>query len=370
MTHAAIIKSVPGMNNSTFSSDDDRWQAVLRRDATADGAFFFSVATTGVYCRPSCGARQPRRENVAFHHTPADAEAAGFRPCKRCKPNETPAWTARENLVARACRFIEAAETTPVLADIAAQAGLSPYHFHRIFKEITGITPKAYAASHRTKNVKGRLKHSSTVTEAIYDAGYNANSRFYETATGVLGMTPKEYRAGAKGQHIHYGIQKCSLGFLLVAATGRGICAIQLGDNEDTLLDELRAEFPAAQLLPANETLDSWLVSVLSLVEDGKPTRQTLPLDIRGTAFQQQVWQALQDIPAGETATYAEVATAIGKPKAVRAVANACANNRLAVAIPCHRVVRSDGSLSGYRWGVGRKRKLLAREVSAREASE
>ncbi|WP_262690220.1 bifunctional DNA-binding transcriptional regulator/O6-methylguanine-DNA methyltransferase Ada [Kordiimonas aestuarii] len=363
MTHAATINVAPDMTDNTYRTNDDKWQAVLKRDATADGAFFFSVATTGVYCRPSCGARQPRRENVDFHNSPEAAEGAGFRPCKRCRPDETPAWAEREALVARACRFIEDADTTPVLADIADHIGLSPYHFHRVFKEITGITPKAYADSHRTRSVKGSLKESRTVTDAIYDAGYNANSRFYENAQGFLGMTPREYRTGAAGKSIRYTVSECSLGLMLVAATERGVCAIQLGDSREALKADLRAEFPEAEIDEATDTLGGMLTTALALVDRGKKAGESLPLDIRGTAFQQRVWQALQDIPDGKTATYKDIAKAIGKPGAVRAVANACANNRIAVAIPCHRVIRSDGSLSGYRWGVDRKRKLLDKEA-------
>lgn len=367
MTHAATIRMTPAGNSvtrgTTYQDNEAKWQAVIGRDARADGSFFFSVLTTGVYCRPSCGARTPRRENVDFHASPEAAEKAGFRPCKRCRPLDTPAWTEREALVARACRFIEEAESTPVLADIAAHAGLSPYHFHRIFKEITGVTPKAYASSHRTRSVKGSLKESRTVTEAIYDAGYNTGSRFYEKAPGFLGMTPTEYRAGAKGLTVRYSISPCSLGFMLMGTTARGICTIQLGDSEAGLVAALRAEFPGARLEEAADDMNGWLKGALTLVDKGKQTLGTLPLDIRGTAFQQQVWQALRDIPEGETRTYTEVAEAIGKPKAVRAVANACANNRIAVAIPCHRVIRGDGSLSGYRWGVERKAKLLKREA-------
>lgn len=366
MTHAASITTAPAnktvTHGQTYENNEAKWRAVLDRDARADGSFFFSVLTTGVYCRPSCGARTPRRENVDFHASPEAAEKAGFRPCKRCRPLETPAWAAREELVARACRFIEEAETTPVLAEIAAHVGLSAYHFHRVFKEITGVTPKAYASSHRTRSVKGSLKDSRTVTEAIYDAGYNAGSRFYEKAQDFLGMTPQQYRSGAPGVTVRYSISPCSLGFMLVGATERGICTLQLGDSREALMEALSREFPNATLEDATEGMQDWLAGALALVDDGK-ARDSLPLDIRGTAFQQKVWQALRAIPAGETRTYTEVAEAIGKPKAVRAVASACASNRIAIAIPCHRVIRGDGSLSGYRWGVERKAELLKREA-------
>ncbi|WP_020400655.1 bifunctional DNA-binding transcriptional regulator/O6-methylguanine-DNA methyltransferase Ada [Kordiimonas gwangyangensis] len=367
MTHAATFTlqaaNKPVTEDTAYDDNEAKWRAVLSRDARADGSFYFSVLTTGVYCRPSCGARTPKRENVDFHTCPEAAEKAGFRPCKRCRPLESPAWAERQALIARACRFIEDAESTPVLADIAAHVGLSAYHFHRIFKEITGVTPKAYASSHRTKNVRGSLKESRTVTEAIYDAGYNANSRFYEKAQGFLGMTPKQYRAGGSGLVVRYSISPCSLGFMLMGATERGICTIQLGDNREALMDALKAEFPRATLEEATDDMNGWLKGALTLVDKGKQTLDTLPLDIRGTAFQEQVWQALRAIPEGETKTYSQVAEAIGKPKAVRAVANACANNRIAIAIPCHRVIRGDGSLSGYRWGVERKAKLLKREA-------
>ncbi len=361
MSVETIIK-MTDPEGSDYKTDEAKWQALLRRDKTADGQFFFSVATTGVYCRPSCGARQPRRENVAFHSTPVDAEAAGFRPCKRCKPTETPTWHERTKLVADACRFIEDAETAPPLADVAAHVGLSPYHFHRVFKEITGVTPKAYATSHRAKNVKGSLKESRTVTEAIYDAGYNTNSRFYENAQGILGMTPKEYRAGGAGKTIRYAIATCSLGFILVGATEKGVCTIQLGDDRTALEAALIGEFPGATLEEASTTLKAWVSTAIAMIEDGKAPPADLPLDIRGTAFQQKVWSALREIPAGETKSYKDVAEAIGAPEAVRAVARACASNRIAVAVPCHRVVRSDGGLSGYRWGVERKRALLEKE--------
>ncbi|WCL53806.1 bifunctional DNA-binding transcriptional regulator/O6-methylguanine-DNA methyltransferase Ada [Gimibacter soli] len=361
MKHMANLKGSPLVPAADYETDDARWRALLARDARADGRFYFSVATTGVYCRPSCAARQPRRENVAFHTTMAEAEAAGFRACKRCKPDETPAWHAREKMVARACRFIEDAETPPTLDMIAADAGLSPYHFHRLFKQVTGVTPKAYAASHRAKSVKGSLKGSRTVTEALYDAGFNASSRFYEGAKDMLGMTPGEYRGGAVGKTIRYTILPCTLGLMLVGATDVGVCTIQFGDDEQALQAALVAEFPEARFEGATERFGDWVKAALAFVETGEGAAK-LPLDIAGTAFQRRVWAALQAIPAGETVSYKQVAEAIGEPAAVRAVARACASNRIAVAIPCHRVVRADGGLSGYRWGVARKRTLLDRE--------
>lgn len=356
------------LTETEFKSDAEKWQAVVARDKSADGSFFLSVATTGVYCRPSCGARQPNRENVAFHETCADAENAGFRPCMRCKPDEAPSWNQRNELVAKACRFIERAETAPVLAEIAAEVGLSPYYFHRLFKELTGITPKAYATSHRADRVKGSLRDRASVTEAIYDAGYNANSRFYEKAGSFLGMTPQQYRSGAAGQVIQYSIRSCSLGMMLLAATERGVCTIKFGDDSAALEAILFEEFPGAKLGKDDPAFDAWVDAALALVETGGRTEAELPLDIQGTAFQQKVWKALQHVPPGETATYSEIAARIDAPKAVRAVASACANNRIAVAIPCHRILRKDGGLGGYRWGIERKRKLLEREAGDERA--
>lgn len=345
-----------------FKSDDERWQAVCTRNKKADGAFYFAVETTGIFCRPSCGARQPRRENVIFYDTREAAESAGYRACKRCKPDVARSWNDQEQLVARACRFIEAAETTPKLEDIAAEVGLSPYHFHRTFKEVTGVTPKAYAASHREQAVRDSLRNVDTVTEAIYGAGYNANSRFYEKAQSFLGMQPQEFKKGGYGKTIQYVIRECALGLMLLAATDQGVCSIRLGDDAKMLEAELQSEFPGAVLTGSDDTFESWVDAALDLIDARRPSGRRLPLDIRGTVFQQRVWKALQTIPAGETASYKEIAEQIGSPKAVRAVAQACASNPVAVAVPCHRVVRSDGALSGYRWGVERKKKLLKQE--------
>jgi len=343
-------------------TDEEKWRAVVRRDKSADGRFFYSVSTTGVYCRPSCGARQPRREIVCFHDSPAAAEAAGYRPYKRCRPHRAAEWRERSDLVARACRFIEGSTSPPTLEQVAAFVGLSPFHFHRVFKQVTGLTPRAYASAHRSRSVRDSLRRSGSITEAIYDAGYNANSRFYENARAILGMSPSEYRSGGVGKVIHYAIKTCSLGLMLIGATDHGICTIQLGDTATALKDVLVAEFPGAELRePEGKTLSAWIDAAFALVDTGR-TAEDLPLDIRGTAFQEKVWAALRAIPPGETASYKQVAQAIGAPNAVRAVAQACASNRIAVAIPCHRVVRSDGALSGYRWGPERKQALLARE--------
>ncbi|MBA4284226.1 MAG: bifunctional DNA-binding transcriptional regulator/O6-methylguanine-DNA methyltransferase Ada [Xanthomonadaceae bacterium] len=344
--------------------NDPRWPRVLARDASADGQFFYSVKTTGVYCRPSCGARPARPENVAFHLTTADAAAAGFRPCKRCKPDQPPLAEQHAGLVARLCRQIEQAEAPPTLDELAAAAGISSFHLHRVFKAVTGLTPRAYAAAHRAKRVRSELDRAGRVTDAIYDAGYNSNGRFYAEADNLLGMTPSDYRAGGTNTEIRFAIGECSLGAILVAASARGICAILLGDDPDALARDLQDRFPKASLIGADAGFEATVARVVGLVEAPR-LGHDLPLDVRGTAFQQRVWQALREIPAGQTASYAEVAQRIGAPTSMRAVAQACGANALAVAIPCHRVVKSDGALSGYRWGVARKRSLLDREAQA-----
>jgi len=349
---------------ATFIGDDERWEAVKRRDRDADGAFYYSVLTTGVYCRPTCAARLPRRENVGFHATCADAERAGFRPRKRCRPNEAALAERQAAAVAKACRSIEQAEEAPSLDTLAETAGMSRFHFHRVFKAQTGVTPKAYADAHRAERVRAELAQSDTVTAAIYGAGFNSNGRFYATSFDLLGMTPTEFRAGGTGAAIRFAVGECSLGSILVAATPKGICAISLGDDPDALVRGLQDRFPKAQLIGGDKAFERLVAGVVGFVE-APAQGLDLPLDLRGTAFQQRVWQALRKIPAGTTATYTEIARRIGRPKAVRAVAQACAGNAIAVAIPCHRVVRLDGSLSGYRWGVARKRALLDKEAAA-----
>ncbi len=341
---------------------DPRWAAVVDRDATADGSFYYSVKTTGIYCRPSCAARPARPENVQFHATRADAERAGFRACKRCKPNEDSLAAQYAVKITALCRFIEAAEQPPSLDTLAARAGMSAYHLHRMFKLVTGVTPRAYASAHRAKRVQQGLRESETVTGAIYGAGYNSNGRFYEEANGLLGMTPTAYRAGGANTSIRFAVGQCSLGSILVAQSDRGVCAILMGDDPDRLARDLQDRFPRAHLIGGDENFERLVAKVVGWVEAPR-LGVDLPLDLRGTVFQQRVWQALREIPAGKTVSYTELAKRIGSPKAVRAVAGACAANPLAVAIPCHRVVRSDGTLSGYRWGVERKRVLLAREA-------
>ena len=346
-----------------FANDEDRWAAVRRRDRRADGVFYYSVSTTGVYCRPSCAARLARRENVRFHASPEAAERAGFRPCKRCRPNEPALAAQRAAAVAKACRLIETAEEMPSLDTLAEAAGMSRFHFHRVFKTVTGITPKAYAAARRAQRVRDELSRSGTVTEAIYGAGFNSNGRFYATSADMLGMTPTSFRTGGNGTSIRFAIGQCSLGSILVAATEKGICAISLGDDPDALLRDLQDRFPKAQLIGGDAAFERLVARVVGFVE-APAVGLDLPLDLRGTAFQQRVWRTLREIPAGATVSYGEIAGRIGAPKAVRAVAQACASNAIAVAIPCHRVVRNDGALSGYRWGVERKRALLEREAT------
>ena len=350
---------------------DPRWAAVMAHSAAADGSFWYSVLTTGVYCRPSCAARTPRPENVRFYASCADAEAEGFRPCQRCKPQQPTALSHHAALVTEACRVIEGASTAGALTldALAARLGLSASHLHRIFKQATGLTPKAYAAAQRAQRLRSALDNAPTasVTDAIYRAGYQSSSRFYEQSAQVLGMTPTHYRAGGAAQDIRFAIGQCSLGAILVAQSDRGICAILLGDDAQVLVRDLQDRFAQANLIGGDAEFEALVAQVVAFVE-APGLGLNLPLDVRGTAFQQRVWQALQAIPAGQTASYADVVQRIGAPTAVRAVAQACAANALAVDIPCHRVVKSDGALSGYRWGVERKQALLARESATEPA--
>jgi len=347
---------------ATETLTDPRWAAVVARDPAADGKFYYAVSTTGVYCRPSCGARTPRPENISFHSSTALAEQAGFRPCKRCQPDQPPLAERHAALVAQLCRLIEHAETPPSLEALAQLAKLSRFHLQRIFKSITGLTPKAYADAQRAARLRAGLATSASVTDAVLGAGYNASSRFYASADQVLGMTPTRFRAGGDDVEIRFAIARCSLGAILVAATRRGICAILMGDDANALAQDLQDRFPNARFIGGDADFEQWVAQVIGLVETPR-LGLGLPLDLRGTAFQLRVWQALREIPPGTTLSYTELAKRIGAPSAARAVASACAANAVAVAVPCHRVVRSDGSLSGYRWGVERKRSLLEREA-------
>jgi AraC family transcriptional regulator of adaptative response/methylated-DNA-[protein]-cysteine methyltransferase len=348
---------------AAYSTDDARWAAVRQRDAAADGAFVYCVRTTGVYCRPSCPSRRPRRENVRFHASGAEAQRAGFRACKRCRPNDATLAEERAGAIARACRTIESAEGPIDLAALAAAAGMSRFHFHRVFKSLTGLTPGAYAAARRSQRVRDALARGMGVTRAIYAAGFESSGRFYATAAKSLGMTPRAFRAGGRGETIRFALGECSLGAILVAASEKGICAIALGDEPEALLRELQERFPAARLIGADAAFEQWMAKVVGFV-DAPRLGLDLPLDVRGTAFQQRVWRALCALPPGTTLSYGALAAKLGMPNAARAVARACASNPIAVAIPCHRVVRTDGALSGYRWGVERKRALLAREAA------
>ena len=346
---------------TSAAAEEAMWEAFRRRDPTSDGRFFVAVRTTGVYCRPSCAARPPKRENVSFYATAEAAEQAGYRACKRCRPALVGQPDPQVEAVTRACATIAAAEEPPPLAALAREASLSPFHFHRLFKKVTGVTPKAYAAQVRARRAAESLRTAGTVTEAIYEAGYSSSSRFYESAAARLGMTPTAVRRGGEGATIRFAVGEASLGSVLVAATEKGVCAILIGDDSQELARELARRFPRAELKGGDAAFERTVAAVVGVIE--APSRALdLPLDVRGTAFQQQVWRALCAIPAGKTTTYAEIARAIGRPSAVRAVAGAIAANPLAVAIPCHRVIRGDGDLAGYRWGVERKRKLLDKE--------
>ena len=343
---------------------DPRWATVLARDPQNSGNFYYAVSTTGVYCRPSCPSRRAKPENVAFYESCAAAERAGFRPCRRCRPRAPSLADERAAIVASVCRYIDADTETPTLALLARRAGLSAYHFHRVFKSVTGLSPRAYVLARRAQRLSGELRRGGTVTQAILDAGYNSGGHFYATSKQLLGMTPRSYRDGGANAEIRFTVAECTLGRILVARSDQGICAISLGDEPGGLRRELQDRFPKARLIGGDADFERWVAQVVRLV-DSPAVGLRLPLDIRGTTFQRRVWRALQQIPAGSTASYSDIARRIGAPTAVRAVAQACAANPLAVAIPCHRAIRRDGALSGYRWGLSRKRALLEREGAA-----
>jgi AraC family transcriptional regulator of adaptative response/methylated-DNA-[protein]-cysteine methyltransferase len=342
--------------------EETRWRAVEGRDASFNGIIFYGVRSTGVYCKPSCPSRRPRREQVVFFDTPAEAESAAFRPCRRCHPRVAEARDAQVVLVEKACRFIEAAaQGMPSLAELGAALGVSRYYLQRTFKKIVGVSPRQYAVAHRVNQFKAGIKKGDAVIDAMYDAGYGSSSRLYEQADAELGMTPASYSRGGVGMQIGYTVAACGLGRVLVAATGRGLCAVRLGDTDEELEAALRAEFPGAEIGKDEAALAGYVEMILRHL-DGQQTALDLPLDVRATAFQRRVWEELRRIPYGSTRSYREVAEAIGQPTATRAVARACATNPVAIVTPCHRVVREDGSLSGYRWGVERKQKLLSEE--------
>jgi len=353
---------VESRNMKTFLSDDDRWQALVQRDPRACGEFVYGVLTTGVYCRPACASRLPNRENVRFFDTSEEAEKAGFRPCRRCKPESTDLQRPQIRAVLEACKRIGEADEPLSLEEMAHSVDMSPFHFQRLFKKIVGVTPKQYTMEKRANRVRERLTKGATVTEAMYDAGFGSSSRFYDKATPTLGMKPSVYKNGAQDVRIRFATVPCFLGLVLVAATGQGICAIDFGDTAEALEENLRRRFPKAEFQNRDPRFTAMIAKVLAFLENPHRSRPDLPLDVQGTAFQRRVWLALQEIPPGDTVSYAGIASRIGKPKAARAVAKACAANPIAVAIPCHRVVRGDGQLGGYRWGVERKRVLLERE--------
>ena len=358
------------MNNQDQYNQDQLWEAVERRDRSRDGEFYYGVVTTGVYCRPSCAGRRPLRKNVRFYQTPQDAELDGLRPCLRCRPLETLAQP--DARIEDLCRYIEThPDESPDLADLAARAGLSRFHLQRSFKAAIGLTPKQYVDACRLRKLKQSLRESRDVAGAVYDAGYGSSSRVYERADTRLGMTPNQYRRGGEGVAITYVTVESPLGLMMIGATDRGLCSIRFGEDREELLDGLRKEYPASALEPMGTPrpaeFGTWIEALTKHLEGNQP-RLDLPLDLQGTAFQMRVWNYLQSIPYGDVQSYGEVAAAIGHPTAVRAVARACATNHVAIAIPCHRVIRGTGELGGYRWGLARKRALIDRERATRAA--
>ncbi len=358
---------------STPVDDEQRWNAVQTRDAHLDGEFVYAVSSTGIYCKPSCPSRKPMREHVLFFALPETAESAGFRSCKRCKPDGAARdKSAEAEIVRSVCRYIEEnydGEQPVTLTALGEHVGLSPFHLQRLFKRITGITPRQYAEAMRLCGLKARLKEGDNVTTAIYDAGYGSGSRLYEIAPGQLGMTPTEYRGGGSDMHIAYTTADSPLGRLMVAATEKGICSISLGDADEMLKEKLANEFPAAEIRRDDTVLGEWVAAIMRHLQ-GEQSQLDLPLDVRATIFQRRVWEALRTIPYGSTRSYAEVAQAMGEPKATRAVARACASNPVALVVPCHRVVKSDGSIGGYKWGAWRKEALLHNEHTTLPAGD
>jgi AraC family transcriptional regulator of adaptative response/methylated-DNA-[protein]-cysteine methyltransferase len=348
--------------NRVGLAEEAQWHGVLGKDSHFDGVFVYAVRSTGVYCRPSCPSRKPAREQVVFFPIPELAEAEGFRPCKRCEPHQAAAPDPQLEMVRETCRILqESPEPSPTLSQLGHQVGCSPYHLQRVFKRITGLTPRQYADAHRWKNLKANLKNGHSVTHALYEAGYGSSSRLYESASSELGMTPGDYRRGGTGLSITYTVLVSPLGWVLIAATQRGVCAVSLGDHEEALVEELRGEFPQAEIKRDDQGLGKWAYEVVEHLTNRVPGME-VPLDIRATAFQRLVWEELQRVPRGETRSYSQIARAIGRPTAARAVAQACSKNPVAVIIPCHRVLREDGGLGGYRWGLSRKQALLNQE--------
>lgn len=344
-----------------YATDEERWQALVEKDPGAEGKFFIAVRTTGIYCRPGCASRRPNRENVSFFESAAAAQAAGYRPCKRCQPERSAERSEQAERIIQACALIEQAETCPTLAELAGAVGLSPFHFQRLFHKTVGITPRQYFAQKRAERVRERLSSGERVTDALYNAGYGSSGHFYGQAKPTLGMKPAAFRSGAPGTDIWYTVQPCYLGWALIAATQVGICTIEFGDRPEDLEASLKARFPGAIYQEEDPQFTAWVREALAYIEQPVDGLR-LPLDIQGTTFQRKVWAALQEIPAGQRASYIEIARRIGQPTASRAVAQACGANRLAVVVPCHRVVRENGELGGYKWGIARKQQILARE--------
>ncbi len=366
MTETSELTSRQRTSGGADNADEEAfWRAVIDRDTAFDGRVFFAVRSTKIYCRPSCPARRPRREQVVFFRLPEAAERAGFRSCRRCHPRNAAMTDPQVEMVRRACAYLESrAGETPTLEDLSSHTGVSPYHLQRVFKRIAGITPRQYAQAIRLGQFKAGVKKGATVTGAMYEAGYGSSSRLYERAPAQLGMTPADYRRGGKGARITYTITACSLGRLLVAGTEKGICSVRLGDSDAELEANLVNEYPAADISRDDADLSKWVGPLLSHLKGEQP-HLDLPLDVQATAFQWSVWEKLREIPYGSTRSYGEVARSMGRPTATRAVARACATNPVALVIPCHRVVREDKGLGGYRWGIERKQTLLEHERAA-----
>jgi AraC family transcriptional regulator of adaptative response/methylated-DNA-[protein]-cysteine methyltransferase len=346
---------------SKYINDVDRWKAVVDRENSADGCFYYAVKTTGIFCRPSCSSKLPNCENVEYFLSCQEAQASGYRACKKCRPTGTSVKEETEQKIIKACRIIENSNAVPKLVDLAKKVGLSSYHFHRLFRKYVGVTPKQFASIHRSKRLSDSLKSNDSITEAFYEAGYSSSSGAYNKNQDQLSMKPKEYKSGGVAITIYYGVIECILGWIIVAATDRGICSIEFGDDPAVLPQQLQDRFPKGTIIKAGPGFTNLIEKVVNFIKTPSDNFK-LPLDIQGTAFQQQVWNILRQIKPGQTMSYAEVAEKIGNPNAVRAVATACASNKLAVVIPCHRVISKDGRLSGYRWGVERKKMLLDNE--------
>lgn len=361
MVQEQTVKLPGESQKKKYQTEAERWRALLLRDRQADGLFFYGVKSTSVYCRPNCAARPARRENVVFFETCAHAESAGFRACKRCRPAGASVQEREAEIVRQACALIRESDTNVSLQELAKKADLSSFYFQKVFKRVTGVTPRRFAIALREERARAALRTRGSVTGAIYDAGYNASSRFYERSTKMLGMKPREYSAGGVGTEIRFAIANSSLGLVLVAGTDRGICAVHFGDSHEELEQHLRTNFARATVLAGDTEFKHWVKEVIRSINEVESARN-LPLDLRGTLFQQRVWLALREIPAGTTTTYSSLAEKLGAPQSVRAVARACATNSIAVVVPCHRVVRRDGNLAGYRWGLERKRRLLEKE--------